>query len=572
MIRVRDLSFSHPGDIPALHGIDLEIRPGERLAIIGANGSGKSTLARCLNGLHRPRSGQVVVDELSTGDPRALFAIRQRVGMVFQNPDDQLVSTMVETEIAFGLENLGIQPSEMRRRVDQVLGDFHLAPYRRHPPHLLSGGEKQRVAIAAAVALRPRYLVLDEPTALLDPHSQREVNDLLASLRDAFGIATIHITQHPDEAAQAERVLVLHQGRLLRDAPPAEVFRDARLLRETGLAAPFASAVAVALQEQCGLALTPVLRLEALADALADLRSTAPPPPADELPPAAAPAKIAIRELSHAYGTGLPDRRAVLEGIDLDIPAGSILALLGPSGSGKTTLAQHLNALLRPQAGRVLLDGRDIWAAPGDLAPVRRRVGLVFQFPELQLFEETLEQDVAFGPRNLGCSPAAVESQVERALELVGLPRCRFGQRPPLSLSGGEQRRAALAGILAMDPEVLVLDEPTAGLDPRSTGLLREVFLQLQRQGKTLVLIAHDLDLVAELATHVAVLRQGRVQLQGPARQILAHPDFPERSGLEAPSPVRLMRALAARGLAAPAGLIKFAEVVHFLSTIFAPR
>ena len=194
MIHVQDLTFTHPGNIPALQDINLDIHPGERLAIIGPNGSGKTTLARCLNGLHLPRTGQVLVDDLSIHDPGALFEIRKRIGMVFQNPDDQLVSTTVESEIAFGLENLGVPPEEMHLRVSAALGQFHLEAYSLHPPHHLSGGEKQRLAIAAAVALRPRYLVLDEPTALLDPQGRREVSAILDGLRDEFGITTIHIT------------------------------------------------------------------------------------------------------------------------------------------------------------------------------------------------------------------------------------------------------------------------------------------------------------------------------------------------------------------------------------------
>jgi energy-coupling factor transport system ATP-binding protein len=571
MIQITGLCFSHPGGIPALRGLELQIGPGERVAIIGPNGSGKTTLARCLNGLHLPQAGQVLVDGLSTADPHALFAIRQQVGMVFQNPDDQLITTQVETEIAFGLENIGLPPDQMRQRVEQALADFHLEAHRRHPPHHLSGGEKQRVAIAAAVALRPRYLVLDEPTALLDPQSQRQVSALLASLRDQFGIATIHITQLPAEAALAERVLVMHQGRLVGDGPPAAIFGDNQLLRGIGLEAPFASALGQALVSRTGRPLPLALHLEGLAETLASGPHTASVPFPTEPSVSAVAPKITLRQLSHAYNPDLPTRQRVLDAVDLDIPPGSLLALLGPSGSGKTTLAQHLNGLLRPQAGQVLLDERDIWASPDKMAAVRRRVGLVFQFPELQLFEETVEADVAFGPRNLEVAAELIEGQVDRALDLVDLPRPDFGKRPPLSLSGGEKRRAALAGVLAMDPEVLVLDEPTAGLDPRSTQHLTKLFRQLQQGGRTLVLIAHDMDLVAELATHVAVLGQGRVQLCGPARQILTHPDFTRQSGLEAPSAVQLMQALAARGLAVPTEVLRFSEALDVLAALLSP-
>jgi energy-coupling factor transport system ATP-binding protein len=573
MIQVRHLSFTHPGNIPALQDIDLEIFPGERLAVIGPNGSGKSTLARCLNGLYQPQRGQVLVDGLSTADPGSLFEIRKRVGMVFQSPDDQLVATTVESEIAFGLENLAIPRAEMHQRVDQVLADFRLEEYRHHPPHRLSGGEKQRVAIAACVALRPQYLVLDEPTSLLDPQHRRTTSALLEGLRDRFGIATIHITQIPEEAAQAERVLVLHQGRLLDDAPPVGIFSQALLLREIGLGLPFAGAVIAGLREHGVVSLALSLDLECLAQALvADLPGPAPALPRRTAPAPPAAAKLTTQELSYLYDAELPSRHLGLDRISAQIPCGCIAALVGPSGSGKTTLAQHFNGLLQPWHGRVLLDCEDIWRKGTDLVQIRRRVGLVFQFPELQLFEETLAEDVAFGPRNLGFAPARIDESVDRALEAVGLPGSVFGQRSPLSLSGGEKRRAALAGVLAMNPEVLVLDEPTAGLDPRGTRDLAQVLLELNRQGQTLVLISHDMDLVAELATHVLVLHNGRLHLQGPTRQVLSDPDFAQVTGLEAPAPVRLLQHLSARGWPVPGDLMTLAETVEYLGSLYARR
>ena len=571
MIHVRNLGFTHPGNIPALRDINLDIHPGECLAIIGPNGSGKTTLARCLNGLHLPQTGQVLVDGLSIHNPQDRFEIRKRIGMVFQNPDDQLVSTTVESEIAFGLENLAIPTAEMHRRVDEALRQFHLETYRHSPPHHLSGGEKQRVAIAAAIALRPRYLVLDEPTALLDPQGRQQVRALLDTLRDDFNIATIHITQFPAEAARAERLIVLHQGCLLDDAPPVRIFQNARQLHEIGLDIPFASAVSAHLQEQKQLPVGFHLTIDKLADALVpQLPPSSPRRPRPAPLPVALP-KLSTENLDYIFDAGLPTEHLGLEQVSVAIPAGSIVALLGPSGAGKTTLAQHFNALLRPHRGRVLLEDQDIWAAKKPLPRIRQRVGLVFQFPELQLFEETVDLDVAFGPRNLGLPSAQIEDLVTASLATVGLPREQFGQRSPLSLSGGEKRRAALAGVLAMDPEVLVLDEPTAGLDPRATQNMRAVFRQLQERGTTLVLITHDMDLVAELAGHLIVLRQGRVELQGPARQILTDPDLPLRSGLERPAPVRLMQALAARGYPAPTDLITREEVLEFLDAIHLP-
>ena len=572
MIRVHDLSFSYSSGVPALNAVGLEIRSGERLAIIGANGSGKTTLARCLNGLHPPQKGTVEVDGLSTRDPHALFQIRRRVGMVFQNPDDQLVSTTVETEIAFGLENLAIPPAEMRARVDEVLATFHLEEYRHHPPHRLSGGEKQRVALAAAVALRPSYLVLDEPTALLDPQSRREVQGWLRSLRDRFDIATIHITQYPEEASQADRILVMHQGNLLYDAPPDELFADPEPLQRLGLGLPFTCALVARLRD-LGYSLPSQLPIhpsietltEALLPHVPSVSGGSPSPALSTKPtPSAESTKLATDRLEHIYDAGLPTQHPGISDVSIAIPTGCIAALLGPTGSGKTTLAQHFNALLSPHRGRVLLDGEDIWSQ--SLPRIRQRVGLVFQFPELQLFEESVEADVAFGPRNLGLEPSAIDVQVTRALAAVGLPRESFGGRGPFSLSGGEKRRVALAGILAMDPEVLVLDEPTAGLDPHATRTMVGIFDRLRQQGKTLVLITHDMEIVAELATHVIVLRQGQLCLQGPVREVLPAADFADLSGLETPMPVRLAQALVNRGASIPGDLLTLEEIVRFFT------
>lgn len=564
MICVQDLCFSYGDFAPALQDIQLDIHPGERLAIIGPNGSGKSTLARCLNGLFQPHSGRVLVDDLPTDDPQALFSIRQRVGMVSQNPDDQLVSTSVEAEIAFGLENIALPTDEMHRRVDEMLRVFHLESYRHHPPHYLSGGEKQRVAIAAAVALRPNYLVLDEPTSLLDPQSRHQVDQFLQELQAQFAIATIYITQDLTAAARARRIIVLHQGSVVGDGTPDEIFSDGAQLQAIGLDLPFTNALARQLQQQRQWNIPLHCSVEQLADALAPLlphpASPWPTPPPQET----SPSKLNTAHLHYTYDPDLPQRQIGLDDVTVNIATGCITALLGPSGSGKTTLAQHFNGLLKPQRGYVLLDGQDIWTQA--LPQIRRRVGLVFQFPELQLFEETVAADVAFGPRNLGLAPAAIDDLTRRALETVDLPWETFHQRSPLLLSGGEKRRVALAGVLAMNPEVLILDEPTAGLDPRASAGMSAIFHRLQEQGTTIVLISHDMDLVAELATHVVILQEGRVLQQGSARVHLADPNL-ETSGLAPPATVQLMRALQERGCQVPIDLLRREQVLTFFTS-----
>ena len=562
MIRVEKLSLSYRGGLAALRSIDLHISPREDIALIGANGSGKTTLARCLNGLQQPQTGRVLVDGMGTSDPTQLRAIRQLVGMVLQNPDDQLVATTVADELAFGLENLAIASDEIHRRVEKTLAAFDLEAYRHYPPHTLSGGEKQRVAIAAVVAMRPRYLVLDESTALLDPGERQQLAELLQRLRTAYGIATILITQSPEEAARADRVIVLHAGRVHADGSPAALFADPPKLRACGLDLPFASALAAHLS----LAEIP-LALDTLSDALTALKpQTSLSPWTPPTPPPPAPSKLATEGLTYLYDELLPTQRRGIRDITMDVPTGSVLALVGTNGAGKTTLAQHFNALLKPSRGRVLLDDCDIGSQPP--ARVRQRVGLAFQFPELQLFAETVAEDVAFGPRNLGFAPERVDDLVASALAMVGMPLAEFGLRQPLSLSGGERRRVALAGVLAMDPEVLVLDEPTAGLDPQTTASLCKLFVELSNQGHTLVLISHDMELIGRLATHVVVLRQGRIELQGPTRAVLAHPEFEPISGLMPPTSVQLARHLRQRGLALASDPLTLRETIDWLAPL----
>ena len=561
MIRVEKLSLSYRGGTPALHSIDLHLSPGENIALIGANGSGKTTLARCLNGLQQPQAGRVLVDGMDASDPAQFRAIRQRVGMVLQNPDDQLVATTVADELAFGLENLALASDEIGHRVEETLAAFDLEVHRRYPPHKLSGGEQQRVAIAAVVAMRPRYLVLDESTALLDPGERQQVAELLQRLRTEYGIATILITQSPEEAARADRVIVLHAGRIHADGPPAALFADPPKLRALGLDPPFASTLAAHLS----LAET-YLELDTLADALAALNAQPSLPPWTPPAPPPTPSKLATQGLTHLYDEHLPTQRRGINDITMDVPTGSVLALVGTNGAGKTTLAQHFNALLKPTRGRVLLDGCDIGSLPP--ARVRQRVGLAFQFPELQLFAETVAEDVAFGPRNLGLADERVDDLVVRALTMVGMPLREFGPRQPLSLSGGERRRVALAGVLAMDPEVLVLDEPTAGLDPQTTASLCQLFAELSDQGRTLVLISHDMELIGHLATHVAVLRQGHIELQGPTRAVLTHPEFDAISGLAPPMSVQLTRRLRQRGLALADNPLTLEETIDWLAPL----
>ena len=562
MIELRDLCFSYQtptGDLPVLRGIDLVFREGESVSLIGANGSGKTTLIRCLNGLLQPTAGDVRVDGLSVCDASQIHEIRRRVGMVFQNPDDQIVSAQVEREIAFGLENLGVPSEEMQGRVRDVLNRFSLDRYRVHPPHLLSGGERQRLAIASVLAMRPRYLLLDEPTALLDPGSRRLLLELLSDLHRSGEVTPILITQNPGEAARSDRVIAISEGQVVLDGTPSELFSRADALKQVGLGLPAAADIAARVGLRPPMPPSP----EGLAERLS-------PPRGKSLvrdlptstPVQAGPGIIEAHGLRHVYNPGLSTETVALHRLDLEVATGSHLSLVGPSGSGKSTLAQHLNGLLEATEGELSVCGISV-PETKDLRDLRRRVGLIFQFPEAQLFADTVSDDVAFGPMNLGME--GVEERVQQALRDVGLVPERFLSRSPFGLSGGEKRRVAIAGVLAMRPEVLILDEPTAGLDPSGSREIEGLLARLKAEGTTLLMVSHDMDCVAHLSDRVVALDGGRLCFDASPAAAFADRERLLRLSLDVPEAVQVAEALRKTGLPIPPGALTVEAVARSL-------
>jgi energy-coupling factor transport system ATP-binding protein len=480
MITLSHLTFSYPGSPPVLRDISLHIEAGSHVAVMGTNGSGKSTLALLLKGLHLPGSGAMTVDGFDPSrDERSRFEVMRRVGLVFQNPDNAIVATTVERELAFGLENLGVPEREMRERVDEALVLFDLERNRHADPGRLSGGERQRLALAGVMIMRPAHLVLDEPTSLLDPAGGERI---LTLIREAAGRGTtiVHITQFAAEALTSDRLVVLGEGGVLRDGAPREVLRE-----------------------------TAALGIESLTDVETLFL------PGDRFPEGAAPvepsapAPVSLTGVSFTYDRGTPFARQALEGVTLPLPKGTATVLLGPAGSGKSTLLEIAAGITPPTAGKVALTGNPLRA-------------MAFQFPEDEIFGETVEEYVSFGPHNVGFSEEEVRRAVDESLSTVGLAPDRYRTRDPLTLSGGEKRRAALAGVLAMRPEVLVLDEPTAGLDrsgvERITGFLREY----GEKGGTLLFSTHDFRVARHLARFALVLDRGRAETYGELAEVFA--------------------------------------------------
>ena len=564
IIQIHALEHTYAGQgttpVAALRGVDLYFHSGEFVAIVGANGSGKTTLARHLNALLLPTQGRVLVDGMDTQD-RALWPdIRSQVSMVFQFPEDQIVATTVEDDVAFGPENLGLPTAEIERRVRWALETVGMWDLRQRPPHLLSAGQQQRVAIAGALAMRPRCLVLDEATAMLDPTGRREVLALLRQLHRE-GMTVILITHWMHEAALAERVVALSEGQVAFDGAPRVLFADAARLAALGLEPPPLVALAAELARRRP-DLRDLLTLDELTDALAPrLPQDGPPIEVQTTPgpdPNIAPL-VQVEALHHTYLPQTPLAATALHGVSLQVYPGEVLALLGPTGSGKSTLLQHIAGLLPDLAGTVQID------APASEAGCQT-VGMLFQKPEQQLFETYVGDDVAFGPRQLGLDRAALRERVRWAMETAGLPFETYKDRFTQSLSGGEKRKAALASVLALRPTLLLLDEPSAGLDPRARQSLLDTLRRLnQEQGLTLILATHAMEDVAQLADRALVLDAGRVVTQGSPRQLFAAPDRMAAYGLDVPAVTALMHRLRARGTAVPADVLTVAEAVTLL-------
>ncbi|AEJ18851.1 energy-coupling factor transporter ATPase [Gracilinema caldarium] len=591
---------------PALNHVSFTIYEGEYVAILGANGSGKSTLLKCINGLCTPKAGQVTIYQdagdrsgssrfgspiaLDSGRPRNLIAldpaipedlyrIRQVIGTLLQNPDDQIVGTVVEEDVAYGPENQGLPPEEIAHRVDQALAAVALTSLKTRPPQFLSGGERQRLALAGVLAMETPVLALDEAASMLDEGSRHALMDLLDELWKQ-GRTILHITHNLEDASRAQRCIVLSKGRLVFNGTPQDLlvhpdlerwgFRiDPALETVRYLARRFPGFQPVSLEAEVvaeSLAryllqkevlqvdeilrpAAPVLSLvaaptdamarPAAAGAALTTHETAPSSaaPQSDLPPA-----VHCDRLSHTYLAGTAFAAAGLEDVSFFLPAGTHLALIGPSGSGKSTLLRHLNAILLPTRGQVAVFGQNTLDTAVDLRALRQRSALAVQNPESALFETYVADEVAYGPQNTGISGKELVQRVRSAMELVGLPYSEYRDRHTKQLSGGEKRRLALAGVLALDGDLLLLDEPSAALDGEGQGRVLELISMLKARGKTVISSTHSME---EAVHHdlVAVMQEGRIAALGRPADIFIY-NWDPRWNLRQPWTVRFCHTL----------------------------
>ena len=533
-----DVTFVHAKGVVALDHVSFSIPAGKHTCIVGANGSGKSTVASILSGLTAPDKGTVtflgttVVNDGQV-DFEAYKTIRPQLGLVFQNPEDQIICSVVADDIAFGLENLQVPSDQITPLVEQQITLGTLTKFASENPQMLSGGQQQRVAISGALVMKPQILILDEPSAALDVVHRNNVMGLVEKLR-AAGKTIVHVTHFMDEVVSADHVIALDDGRVAFEGTPEALFEQHELVECLHLEEPFAYQVAHALNNR-GVVVCKSPSAQRVLDELTELLATAPQgarsagekggvaescgamaagcggvATADSVSEQAA---VSVRDVTFSY------QKPVLKNISVDVQKGSHVAVIGSTGSGKSTLARLICALDTPDAGSLCVTGLDT-RQKQNRRKLHGIVGYAMQQPERQLFAQTVAEDVAFGPTNLGLSACDVASAVNAALELVGLSH--KADASPFELSGGQQRLCALAGVIAMHPKVLVLDEPTSGLDPYYCSELRKIINSVLEDGCTVIELTHSMEDAAE-TDQIIVLHEGDLVFSGSPQQTFTH-------------------------------------------------
>jgi len=536
-IYLDNVSYAYPdSENPApqvLKDLNLSINEGEFVALIGQNGSGKSTLGKLLNALIIPDQGRVFIGDLDTHNSVNLPSIRRTVGMIFQRPQDEIVATTVSEDIAFGPSNLGLAAGEITYRVIEAMNVTGLTGFDDRPSYLLSAGETQRVALAGVLAMRPKCIIFDETTAMLDPSGREMVMEQARALNDQ-GITILFITHLMEEAAQADRIIVLDRGQIVMDASPAEVFSPASRIRSFGLDLPPISLAAERIRRFFPSIPDKILQISDLLQNLPGYSGNK----WEQIPKKSngktLPFCVEIEDLSHIYLRGTPLAHQSLDDCSLRVAEGTLHGLIGATGSGKSTLLQHLNGLISPQSGKAKVLGFFLNSPDIDIKVLRRSVGLAFQQPEDQIFEQYVGDEIAFAARNFAI-PGKISEIVQSAMEVVGLDFITFKDRLTSTLSGGERRKVALASVLAGQPQILLLDEPLAGLDPISRKEITSHLVNLKKNGKTLILSTHQFEGVIEMMDEISIMAKGKDLVHGKPGNIFSDTSNLEAAGIKAP-------------------------------------
>ena len=553
-INIEELFYTYPkGDEPTLRGINLTVERGEFLVIMGPTSAGKTTLCLTLNGIIPHYLGGTIKGKITIAGLNALKSSIQelvtKVGLVFQDPESQLFGVIVEEDISFGPCNFGLPLEEVRKRVKEAMAATRLSGYERRETARLSGGEKQRVAIAGVLAIKPEILVLDEPTSELDPIGRQELISIVEKLRKEKNVTIIMVEHNSEDIAKyADRIVVIKEGKIIMEGKPQQIFSRVEELEEIGVSPPEICKLFAKLKKHGILqGDQPVpLSIEEACDVLKSVLNGGRELPKILAKPQAPKHKkdnpiIEVRDLWHIYPGGVE----ALRGINLSVYKGDFLALLGQNGSGKTTLAKHFNGLLKPTKGEVVIKGEN--AKGKTVAELSRVVGYVFQNPDHQIFTQSVRDEIAYGLKNMGLSDEEIDARVKKILKFIGLE----GKEDvfPFNLGKGERKKLAIGSILTMEPEVLVIDEPTTGLDIKGTNHIMALIREMHEKGRTIVIITHDMNIAANYASRVVVLHEGKILLEGTPREVFSRPEILEKSYLHPPQITMLAQSLSEYGI-----------------------
>lgn len=532
-IKIDGLSFLYSGsEKKALKDITLEVEEGEFAFLTGKSRAGKSTLCLSLTGLipsyiKGEFKGRIFIKGEDIAG-KSVSEITESVGIVFQDYESQIFSTRVDLEVAFGLENRGLMREEMKKRVMEMLELTGLVGLEFRNPATLSGGQKQRLAIASVLALNPEVILLDEPLTDLDPEGREGIINVLDKLRKNG--KTIFIVEHDIEIIdRAQKCFVLCDGVLFNSGSPESVMSD----REKLITASVSPHPLIEVFTALGFderPLTVDIAEKILKGKGIKVKNKTVSDNEDE----SGDVIVSIENLTFRYDNGI----TALKGIDLEIRKGDFVAIVGKNGSGKTTLAKHINRLLEPSSGRVFLAGEDVKKLKR--SSIGRRVGYVFQNPDHQIFSETVYDEVAFAPGNFNFSESEIKERVERALKIVGLEG--HEQADPFMLTRGEREKVAVASVLAVTPEIIILDEPTTGLDFVEVKNTMEMLNELNRNGKTIIIITHNMNIVAEYAKKVIAMKDGSVIFYGSTREFFGREELLKETGIRVPIITELSR------------------------------
>lgn len=560
----------------ALKDIDLSVEEGTFVGLIGPSGAGKSTLASAITGAipHHYRGrlfGSTLVAGLDTCEA-SLTDIAKVAGSVLQDIDAQMVASVVEDELLFGLENFGIDHREIEGRIASALDAVGIADLRHREIATLSGGQKQKVAIAAILAMTPRVIVMDEPTSALDPASARDVFEVLRRAKEMTGMTVILIEQTVALLAEyCDRVVVIDQGRIALDGTPTDVFSHGETLRAIGVDTPRTVRISNSLAET-GLAPndSPALTLDGAESLVAGILAPGLSKSSPIVPRALGdgpdarntvderPIIVDVAGAAYSHGTG----QAGIEGIDLTVRAGEILAVVGQNGAGKTTFTKLLNGLIKPSAGVVRIAGLDTRTTP--VSALASHAATLFQNPDRQLCRNTVVEEISFGLELQGAPADAARERARHVAATFGLPE----NASPFNLSRGQRQMVALASVVALEPELIILDEPTSGLDYRECMTVMETVRQRALDGAAVVMVCHDMEVVSDFADTLAVMTEGRLIEVGPSREVFANDALLAHARIAAPCVPALGKRLAARFHPSFAHITEVADLVALVKEL----